>query len=111
MRPRLAILVVEQLVGGVVVGEALGLRVPVQAGLGGQGDVGEQGVGGRAMALLDVAVRLLARLDAIEEVPRVAVVQLGVAVAVARTTRLQRGFGSWNCPPRSGTISIRFMSA
>src|SRR3954465_15419707 len=81
-RPRLAILVVQQLVGGVVIGDALGLAVPGEAGLGGQRDIGQEGVGGRAVALLDVAVGLLARLHAIEEVAGVGLVELLVAVAV-----------------------------
>src|SRR4051794_25505878 len=47
MGPGRAVGVVEQLVGPLVVGELLGLGVPVEPGLRGQGDVGQQGEGGR----------------------------------------------------------------
>src|SRR5689334_10576232 len=81
-RPGLAILVVEEGVGGVAVGDALGLAVPGEAGLGGQGEVAQEGVGGRTVAFLDVAVGRLPRLDAIEEVAGVGLVEFLVAVVI-----------------------------
>src|SRR4051794_14180805 len=50
VRPGLAILVVEQVVGLVVVGEPLGMGVPVEPRLGRERDVGQEGEGRRAMA-------------------------------------------------------------
>src|SRR5437773_1547342 len=66
--PRLAVLVVEQLVGGVVVCEPLGLRVPLQVALRLVRDVADERGRRRAVPELDVATRLLAALHAVEEV-------------------------------------------
>ena len=95
MRPWLAIWVVEQLVGGVVVGEAFGLGVPIEPGPGRQRDIGQQGVAGRAMALLDVATGTLAGLDAVQEIAGVARVELAVAIPIAQDDRLDARLG---CP-------------
>ena len=63
-----SMVVVEQVVGRLVVGDPLGLGVPVEPGPGGQRDVGQVGEGRRAMAFLDVGVRPASGLDAVEEV-------------------------------------------
>ena len=76
--PGLAILVVQELVGLVAIGEALGLRVPIEPFAGGQRDIGQVGEGGRAVALLDVGIGALAALDAVEEVAGGLLVEVAV---------------------------------
>ena len=76
--PGLAILVVQELVGLVAVGEPFGLGVPVEPLAGGQRDVRQVGEGGRAVALLDVGVGPLAALDAVEEVAGGLLIEIAV---------------------------------
>ena len=93
----------QELVGLVAVEESFGLRVPIKALAGGQGDVAEVGEGGRAVAFLDVGLRAASGLDAVEEVAG----RLLVEVAVGRLDDLvlAAGIGVLERPPRSGTIS------
>ena len=54
-----------------MMGEVLGLGVPVQDAAGLEGDVGQERGTGAAMADLDVAIALGPAFDAIQEVARV----------------------------------------
>src|SRR5262249_48675341 len=77
--PRLAILVVQQLIGCVTVGEPLGLRVPIQPRSGCKRDVGQMRKGGRSMALFDVRVWFLPALHAVEEASGRLLIEIAVA--------------------------------
>ena len=91
--PGLAVFVLEQVVGFLVVGDALGLRVPVEAGPGGQRHVGQECEARRAMARLDIAMGPLPRLDAVEKVADVQNRQVGPAL------------GPWVSPRAESVVS------
>ena len=68
----------QEIVGLWAVGESLGLRVPIQPLASCKCDVGQVGEGRGAVAFLDVGIRALAALDAVEEVASGLLVEVAV---------------------------------
>ena len=98
-----AIVVVEEFVGRVIVGETFGLSIPSEHCFGLECDVGDECRGGAAMAGLDVTIAFRPALDAVKEVARVE----------RRVAAIAAGFDffRFNQGPGVGSIeAVRFAS-
>ncbi len=62
-------------VGGFDIHHPFGFMIPVEASLGREREIGEQGHGRRSLSFLDVGVRSAAGFDAIEELAGVVAIE------------------------------------